>query len=179
MARKLFKLTKFGESAEMNQNNKLMDQNGEINAESIKKIIPYDNPFLFIDKVTSLSSNKIVAIKELTGKEDFFRGHFVDFPIMPGALTVEGVGQVATLLVRSNILNHHEKDVLAYKLKEVKFLAPIVPPEQIRFEVDLIAQDEKGAILQGKAFVKESLVAEALLMLAIVNKVDFRAKYAK
>ena len=71
------------------------------------------------------------------------------------------------------------KDVLAHRLKEVKFMMPILPPAQIRFEIDLISQDERGAILQGKAFVKEDLVAEALLMLAIVNKDDFRAKYIK
>ena len=163
----------------VNQINELKNAKGEIDAEDIKKIIPYDEPFLFIDRVLSLSNNRITAVKELTGKEDFFRGHFVDFPIMPGALTVEGMGQAATLLARSNIANHKEKDVLAYKLKEVKFMAPILPGDEVRFEIDLIAQDERGAILQAKAFVKENLVAEALLMLAIVNKAEFRAKYSK
>ena len=163
----------------MDQINELKNDKGEIDKDSIKKIIPYQEPFLFIDKVISLSNNRIVAIKNLTGNEDFFKGHFVDFPIMPGALTVEGMGQAATLLARSNIPNHYEKDVLAYKLKEVKFMAPILPPEQVRFEVELIAQDERGAILQGKSFIKENLVAEALLMLAIVNKAEFRAKYSK
>ncbi|MBI2653319.1 hypothetical protein HYX02_00770 [Candidatus Woesearchaeota archaeon] len=163
----------------MNQINELKNAKGEINREGIKKIIPYQEPFLFMDKVISLSNNKIIAVKELTGKEDFFKGHFVDFPIMPGALTVEGMGQAATLLARNNIQNHQEKDVLAYKLKEVKFMAPIVPPAEVRFELELIAQDERGVILQGKAFVKEIIVAEALLMLAIVNKAEFRAKYTK
>ena len=163
----------------MNQINELKNERGEIDKEEIKKIIPYDEPFLFIDKVLSLSSNRIVAVKKLTGEEDFFKGHFVGFPIMPGALTVEGMGQAATLLARSNIPNHQEKDVLAYKLKEVKFMAPILPPAQVRFEINLIAQDERGAILQGKAFVNENLVAEALLMLTIVNKSEFRAKYAE
>lgn len=163
----------------MHQINELKNSKGEIDAEGIKKIIPYKEPFLFIDKVISLSSNRIVAVKELKGSEDFFKGHFVGFPIMPGALTVEGMGQAATLLARSNIPNHNEKDVLAYKLKEVKFMAPILPPAQVRFEVELIAQDERGAILRGKAFIKEELVAEALLMLTIVNKAEFRAKYAE
>ena len=163
----------------MNQINELKNGKGEIDAEDIKKIIPYDEPFLFIDKVLSLSNNRIIAVKKLTGKEDFFKGHFVDFPIMPGALTVEGMGQAATLLARHNIPNHKEKDVLAYKLKEVRFMAPILPGDQVRFELDLIAQDEKVAILQATAFVKENVVAEALLMLAIVNKAEFRAKYSK
>ena len=163
----------------MSQINNLKNEKGEIDIDSIKSIIPYDEPFLFVDKVLSLSTNRIVAIKNLTGKEDFFRGHFVGFPIMPGALTVEGMGQAGTLLARNNLPNHQEKDVLAYKLKEVKFMAPILPPAQVRFEIDLIAQDERGAILQGRTFVNESLVAEALLMLAIVSKAEFRAKYDK
>ena len=58
-------------------------------------------------------------------------------------------------------------------------MTPILPPAQVRFEMNLIAQDERGAILQGKSFVKDNLVAEALLMLAIVNKAEFRAKYIK
>lgn len=163
----------------MIQINKLKDEKGEIGREGIMKIIPYDEPFLFIDRVLSLSNTRIVAIKDLSGSEDFFKGHFVGFPIMPGALTVEGLGQASTLLARNNIPNHQEKDVLAYRLKEVKFMAPILPHSQIRFEVDLIAQDERGAILKGKAFVKDELVADALLMLAIVNKTEFRAKYSK
>ena len=163
----------------MNQIDDLKNSKGEIAREDIKKIIPYDSPFLFIDKVTSLTNERIVAIKDITGREDFLKGHFVGFPIMPGALTVEGLGQASTLLVRSNIPNHQEKDILAYKFKEVKFTAPILPGDQIRFEAELIAQDERGAILQGKVFVKDNSVAEALLMLAIVNKAEFRAKYTK
>lgn len=163
----------------MGQFNQLKNEKGELDIAGIKKIIPYDEHFLFIDKVLSLSNNKIIAVKSITGKEDFLKGHFVGFPIMPGALTVEGMGQASTLLVRSNIPNHHEKDVLAYKLKEVKFMAPILPGDQIRFDIDLIAQDERGGILKGKAFVKENLAAEALLMIAIVDKSEFRTKYSK
>lgn len=159
--------------------NDFRNADGEIDAKGIINVIPYNEHFLFIDKVLSMSGSRIVAIKDLDGSEDFFKGHFVDFPIMPGALTVEGMGQAATLLARANIKNHKEKDVLAHKLKEVKFMAPIVPPAQVRFEIDLITQDERGAILQAKAFVKDSVVAEALLMLAIVDKKEFRAKYSK
>ena len=155
----------------------LKGEKRELSKEEIKQIIPYEDPFLFIDKVISLSKGSITAVKELKGNEDFFKGHFAGFPIMPGALTIEGIGQAATLLVRNNIQNHDEKDILAYKLKDAEFIAPVLPPAQLKFEVDLIAQDEKGAVLKGKAFVKGNLVAEALLMLAIVNKSDFRSKY--
>lgn len=163
----------------MSQFGEFVNHKGEIETKDIMKIIPYNEHFLLIDKVTKLDKDKIIAIKQLTGKEDFLKGHFVGFPIMPGALTVEGMGQAATLLARSNIPNHHEKDVLAYKLKEVKFSAPILPGDEVRYDIGLIAQDERGAILQGKAFVKETLVAEALIMLAIVNKAEFRSKFGR
>lgn len=160
----------------MSQIDSLKNDKGEIETGNIKRIIPYDAPFLFIDKVLSLSSSRIVAVKKLTGKEDFFKGHFVGFPIMPGALTVEGMGQAATLLARYNIINHQEKDVLAYKLKDVAFKSPILPGNEVRFEVEVIAQDERGAVMKGNAVVKDAVVAEAYFVLAIVNRADFRAK---
>ena len=163
----------------MSQFKDLMNSNGEIETDNIKKIIPYNEHFLFIDKVISLTSKKIVAVKNITGKEDYLRGHFVNFPIMPGALTVEGIGQAATLLVRSNIQNHQEKDVLAYKLKEVKFSAPIFPKDEVRIEAEIIVQDERGACLSGKALVKDKIVADALLIVAIVNRTEFRAMHSR
>ena len=153
-----------------------MNDKGEIETEDIKKIVPYQEPFLFLDKVIKLEPNRIVAIKHVNGSEDFLKGHFVDFPIMPGALTVEGMGQAATLLARSNLPNHQEKDVLAYKIKEVKFMLPIFPGSEIRFDVEFIAMDERGAVCHGKAFLKEALAAEAYFIIAIVNKSDFRVK---
>ena len=162
----------------MGQFEEFKDEKGEIDTDNIKKIIPYNEHFLFIDKVSSLSSNKIIADRTISKDEDFLKGHFDGFPIMPGALTIEGMGQTATLLVRSSIPNHQEKDILAYRLKEVKFMAPVFPSDTLRFEVELIAQDDKGAILQGKAFVKDKLVADALLMVAIVNKTEFRSQHS-
>ena len=161
----------------MVQFSEFKNSKGEIDKENIEKIIPYNEHFLFIDEVISLSSNKIVAVKNLSGNEDFLKGHFVGFPIMPGALTIEGLGQACTLLARSNISNHQEKDVLAFRLKDVKFMAPIFPGDQVRFEAELVAQDERGAILQGKVFVKDNLMADAVIMLAIVNKSEFRIRH--
>ena len=68
-SRKLFKLTKIEKNKQMKQINELKTEEGYISRENIKKIIPYDEPFLFIDSVVSLSKDKIVAIKELSGKD--------------------------------------------------------------------------------------------------------------
>jgi beta-hydroxyacyl-ACP dehydratase FabZ len=154
----------------------LKNENGQIDSSAIKQIIPYERPFLMIDRVLSLDKSKIVAIKNTTINEEFFKGHFAGFPIMPGALIVEGMGQAATLLLRYNIDNHWEKDVLAYKIREAKFSAPTFPGEQLKYEVTLLGQDERGGLCNAKAMVNDKVVAEAQLMLALVDRKEFRAK---
>jgi 3-hydroxymyristoyl/3-hydroxydecanoyl-(acyl carrier protein) dehydratase len=140
----------------------------------IRNLVPYDDPFLFIDKVVSLDKKKIITLKKIKGDEPFLKGHFRDFPLMPGTLAIEGIGQTGALLVRSMLKDNDKKDVLAYRLKDVKFHAPILPGSEIRFEVNLLMQNERRAIMKGKAFVKEKCAVDALLMLAIINKKDFR-----
>lgn len=154
----------------------LKNEKGEIDCLAIKEIIPYERPFLMIDRVLSVDKSKIIAIKAATYNEDFFNGHFAGFPIMPGALIIEGMGQAATLLIRYNIENHHEKDILAYKIKEAKFSAPTFPGDTLKYEISLLGRDERGGLFSAKAYVGEKVVAEAQLMLAVVDKKEFRGK---
>ncbi len=154
----------------------LKNDKGEIDSNAIKQIIPYDQPFLMIDRVMSLDKNKIVAIKNTSANELFFRGHFAGFPIMPGALIIEGMGQAATLLLRYNLENHWEKEVLAYKIKEAKFSAPTFPGDQLKYEITMLGKDDRGALMSSKAIVDEKIVAEATMMLAVVDRREFRAK---
>ena len=154
----------------------LKNDKGEIDSNAIKHIIPYDQPFLMIDRVISLDKTKIVAIKNTSSNESFFKGHFAGFPIMPGALIIEGMGQAASLLLRYNLENHWEKEVLAYRIKEAKFSAPTFPGDQLKYEAALLGKDDRGALISSKATVNEKTVAEATMMLAVVDRREFRSK---
>jgi len=154
----------------------LKNDKGEIDSNAIKQIIPYEQPFLMIDRVISLDKTKVVAIKNTSANESFFKGHFAGFPIMPGALIIEGMGQAATLLLRYNLENHWEKEVLAYKIKEAKFSAPTFPGDQLKYDVTMLGKDERGALMSGKAIVDDKVVAEAQMMLAVVDRREFRSK---
>lgn len=154
----------------------LRNEKGEIDSNAIKQIIPYEQPFLMIDRVLSLDKNKVVAIKNTSANEHYFKGHFAGFPIMPGALIIEGMGQAATLLLRYNLESHWEKEVLAYKIKEAKFSAPTFPGDQLRYEVTMLGRDDRGALMLGKAIVDDKVVAEATMMLAVVDRREFRGK---
>ena len=160
----------------MNSIDKFKDNNGEIDVSGIKQIIPYDEPFLFIDRVLKLNKKNIIAIDE--AKESCFKGHFKDFPIMPGALIVEGLGQAATMLIRYNIPNHEEKDILAYKIRSAKFFRPTFPGQTLRYEAKLLFMFKKIAFVNGKVFRKDKLVSKVKMVLAIVDKKQFRERYS-
>ena len=158
---------------------KLKDSNGEIDTEGIKNVIPYDKPFLMIDRVIEIGKKRIVAIKNVRAEEDYFKGHFKNFPIMPGALIIEGLGQVATLLIRYNIKDHEQKDILAYKINGAKFFRPTFPGQTLRFEAKLLFMLKKIAFVNGKVFRKEKLVSKARMVLAIVDTKQFRGRYSR
>ena len=161
----------------MNSIDKFKDDKGEIGVNGIKKIIPYGEPFLFIDRVLKLNKKNIVA--EVKADENCFRGHFKDFPIMPGALIIEGLGQAATMLVRYNISNHEEKEILAYRITNAKFFRPAFPGQILRFEAKLLFIFRKIAFIMGKVFRKDKLISKVNLILAIVDRKQFRERYSR
>jgi len=163
----------------MNSIDQFKESNGEIGRDNIKKIIPYEDPFLMIDRVLALDKKRIVAIKDVKADESYFKGHFKDFPIMPGALIVEGLGQAATMLVRYNIENHEQKDILAYKIRSAKFFRPTFPGHTLRFEAKLLFILKKIAFVNGLVFRKEKLVSKVKMILAIVDKNQFRERHSK
>ena len=72
----------------MQEIDKFKDENGGISRENIKKIVPYEDPFLFIDSVLKLTKREIVATKEIKAGEPYFKGHFKGFPISAGIVLV-------------------------------------------------------------------------------------------
>ncbi|MBI2208331.1 beta-hydroxyacyl-ACP dehydratase [Candidatus Woesearchaeota archaeon] len=162
----------------MNSIDKFKNDNGGIGRDNIKKIIPYDDPFLMIDRVVSLDKKKIIAEKDVKADEYYFRGHFKGFPIMPGALIVEGLGQAATLLIRYNIPSHEEKDVLAYKIRGAKFFRPTFPGHTLRFEAKLTFKLKMAWFVNGIVYRNEKVVSKVKMVLAVVDKDKFRGKYS-
>ena len=154
------------------------DKNGVINRENIKKIIPYEDPFLMIDRVLSLDKKQIIAEKDVKADEYYFKGHFKGFPIMPGALIVEGLGQAATMLVRRNLENHEKYDVLAYKIRGAKFFRPTFPGHTLRFEAKLVFKFKMAWFVNGIVYRGDKLVSKVKMVLAVVDKSQFRGRYS-
>ena len=81
----------------------------------VRKLLPHREPFLFIDEVLEVSNDLIVAKRFVSPKEDFFKGHFPNFPIMPGVLVLEAMAQSCALL-GSHIMSQAANDKSMYLL---------------------------------------------------------------
>ena len=144
-----------------------------IDIKEIQSILPHRYPFLLIDRILELEQGKrIVGIKNVTINEPFFQGHFPGNPIMPGVLILEAMAQIGGILaIKSTAsLEGKEKIALFLGIEKAKFRKPVVPGDQIKFEVTVIHERAPTWKVSAKAFVDEKLVCEAELTAMVVEK---------
>ncbi|KIL44686.1 3-hydroxyacyl-ACP dehydratase [Jeotgalibacillus alimentarius] len=138
-----------------------------LDIQQIKEIIPHRYPFLLIDKVVEIEEGKrAVAIKNVTANEEFFNGHFPDYPVMPGVLIVEALAQTGAVAM---LKQEDYKGKLAFftGIDNCRFKRQVKPGDQLRLEVEIIRI--KGPIGKGKATatVDGEVACETEIMFAI------------
>lgn len=137
----------------------------------IQRIMPHRYPFLLVDKILELEDKKrVVGIKNVTINEPFFAGHFPGHPIMPAVLIVEAMAQVGGVLLLSSVDNPEKYLVYFTRIDKAKFRKPVLPGDQLRFELELITLRRRICKMQGYAYVGDDLVAEAELLSSIVDR---------
>jgi 3-hydroxyacyl-[acyl-carrier-protein] dehydratase len=109
-----------------------------------------------------------IGIKNVTANEEFFNGHFPDFPVMPGVLIVESLAQVAGIAMLSKKENQGRLGFLA-GIDNCRFRRQVVPGDQLRLEVEITRL--KGSIGKGRgiATVEGEVVCETELLFAFGN----------
>jgi len=116
--------------------------------------------FLLVDAIRELQSGvRATGIKNVTMSEDFLADHFPHRPIMPGALVVEALVQLADWLVRE--ASDFQCLGLASSFERIKFRKTIRPGDQLYLEVLIKERNEEQAQIQGKAHCEDKLVASA------------------
>ncbi len=139
--------------------------------EAIQRILPHRYPFLLVDRITEFEAGKrIVGLKNVTGNEEFFQGHFPGHPIMPGVLIIEGMAQTGGIMLLNGEENPADKIVYFMGMDGVRFRKPVLPGAQLIFEVELLKRRSTSVKMQGKAYVDGELVAEAEMMAAILDR---------
>lgn len=135
----------------------------------IMEVLPHRYPFLLVDRVIEMEPGKrIVTVKNVTINEPFFQGHFPGYPIMPGVLLIEAMAQTWGILVLSQEPERvQEKSILFIGIDNARFRKPVVPGDQVRFELEAMNLKRSIWKFKGKAFVEGTLVAEAELMATV------------
>jgi 3-hydroxyacyl-[acyl-carrier-protein] dehydratase len=141
--------------------------------EEIKSLLPQKYPFLFIDRVIELEEGKkITCVKNVSGNEPVFVGHFPDFAIMPGVLIIEAMAQASIILFRKSLPAQENKDTvfLLASVSNARFIKPVFPGDQLLIEISVEKIVSKGAIVQAIVKVDEKIVAKASLTFGIAEK---------
>lgn len=136
----------------------------------IRELLPHRYPMQLVDKVVSLGANSIVGVKNVTGNEPFFQGHFPDEPVMPGVLQIEAMAQCGGLLVLNTVEDPKSWSTYFMRIDDVKFRQKVVPGDTLLFKVDLLAPVRHGiSSMKGYVFVGDKVVSEATFTAQIVK----------
>ena len=141
--------------------------------EEIKKLIPQRFPFIMIDRILHLEPGKeTTAIKNISGNDIFFLGHFPEKAIMPGAAIIEAMAQTAIVLFASGKNQGSVEEKPLYFLGSVKarFHHPVVPGEQLKIKVVNVKSLPNVAYVSAEASVNDTRVAEAELVFSVKNE---------
>ena len=149
----------------------MTDPTPKMDIEWILSVLPHRYPLLLVDRVLEIEPKKrIVAIKNVTINEPYFVGHFPGRPVVPGVLLIEGLAQAGGLLLLQDIPDREKKLIYFMGIEEAKFSRPVVPGDQVRYELEVLRLRSSYAKLAGKVLVDGQLSAEAVISSAMVDR---------
>jgi|TARA_B110000908_G_C10231855_1_gene441025 3-hydroxyacyl-[acyl-carrier-protein] dehydratase len=139
----------------------------------IMNILPHRYPFLLVDRVLELvEGERILAIKNVTGNEDVFNGHFPGAPIFPGVMIIEALAQASGILgfKTTNTTADDGKLYLFAGVDKARFKKPVTPGDQLMLESRVVAVKRNIWRFQTRATVNDKLVCEATLLCAYQDR---------
>lgn len=137
---------------------------------AIKEIIPHRYPFLLVDKIIEIEEGvRAVGIKNVTGNEEFFNGHFPDYPVMPGVLIIEALAQVGAVALLKKEENKGKIGFLA-GIDNCRIKRQVKPGDQLRLEVELTRLRSSFGKGKGVATVDGEIACEVEISFALGEK---------
>ena len=129
----------------------------------ITALIPHRYPFLLVDRVdTIIPGECATGYKNVTINENFFQGHFPDFPIMPGVLIVEALAQTAGILVCHTFQLKNQRRVYFMSIENARFRKPVTPGDVLKLQVRKVQNRKTIWKFKGEAIVGDQVYAEAV-----------------
>jgi len=145
----------------------------QLDFETIKTYLPQRFPFIMLDKVIELEPGKrAVGIKNISGNDIFFLGHFPEKAVMPGAAIIEAMAQTAIILFATarDGQKEGEKPIYYFGSVKARFLHTVVPGDQLRITVENTKSLPNGAYVTAEATVEGKKVSEADLVFSVKHE---------
>lgn len=142
----------------------------ELDIREILKYLPHRYPFLLLDRIVEWVPNKrLVALKNVTYNEQFFQGHFPNYPVMPAVLILEAMAQATGLLAMRSMEKLPADDSVYYfvGIDKARFRKPVSPGDQLMIEIEHEKTSRNIWRVQATARVLEKTVADAQIMGAL------------
>lgn len=137
-----------------------------LNTEEIKSLIPQRFPFLMLDRVTDIKEGEYIkAYKNVSIDEAYFRGHFPENPVFPGALIAEGMAQAACVLLKKSIKDLTATQFYVTNIK-IRLSKVVVPGDRLDILVSTVKMTHIGGIFEVEASVDGATVAKGEMTFA-------------
>ncbi|NOY14186.1 MAG: 3-hydroxyacyl-ACP dehydratase FabZ [Deltaproteobacteria bacterium] len=143
----------------------------KLNIMEILKVLPHRYPFLLVDSLEEVEEGKkVIGYKNVTINEPFFQGHFPGHPIMPGVLIIEAMAQVGGAY--TSVVDEIGDSKVTYfvGIDKARFRKPVLPGDVLRLELEILSKRRGIYQFEGKAYVGETLVAQAELRATFADK---------
>jgi 3-hydroxyacyl-[acyl-carrier-protein] dehydratase len=127
----------------------------------IENLLPHRAPFLFVDEIVEATNEKIIAKHLFTENEYFFKGHFPEYPVVPGVILVETMAQSGGAGLRKLGVLGEDGLFFFASVDKVKFRRQVRPGDEVRSEIENLRVSAKMIKQRGKAYVGDEVAAEA------------------
>lgn len=143
-----------------------------MNLLEINKRIKQRPPFQMIERVLELEPDvSAVGIKNVSVNEPYFTGHFPDAPIMPGVLLIESAAQLCSLVIApENAAENADKLYVLLKVKDFKFLKPVVPGDTLTISVKCTLKSDAACEFDAKISVDGTVKAKGTMLFTAIDK---------